>query len=165
MQQKTQRPVQPVQFEITEQTRASVEAWIKAAALASGDYLFPGRIHGSPHVSTRQHVRLVHRWIRSVALDDAAYRTHPTRCTKASLIYHRTKNLRAVQLLLGRSKLDSTVRYLVIEVDAALEMTKQTDASSRNARQRADAVRPTRNTGLVATNDRIVAKMSHRCEQ
>lgn len=162
MQQKTQRPVQ---FEITEQTRASVEARIKAAALASGDYLFPGHIHGSPHVSTRQHVRLVHRWIRSVGLDDAAYGTHPTRCTKASLIYHRTKNLRAVQLLLGRSKLDSTVRYLGIEVDAALEMTKQTDASSRNARQRADAVRPTRNTGLVATNDRIVAKMSHRCKQ
>ena len=124
MQQKTQRPVQ---FEITEQTRASAEAWIRAAGLSSGDYLFPSRIHSSPHVSTRQYARIVHRWIRSIGLDDAAYGTHTMRRTKASLIYRRTKNLRAVQLLLGHSKLESTVRYLGIEVDDALEMAEQTD--------------------------------------
>lgn len=124
MQQKTQRPVQ---FEITEQTRASAEAWIQAAGLSSGDYLFQSRIHGSQHLSTRQYARLVHRWIRSIGLDDTAYGTHTMRRTKASLIYRRTKNLRAVQLLLGHTKLESTVRYLGIEVDDALEMAEQTE--------------------------------------
>ena len=76
MQQKTQRPVQ---FEITEQTRESVEVWIKAAGLSPSDFLFPVRIHASPHLSTRQYARLVHRWIRSIGLDDTAYCTHTMR--------------------------------------------------------------------------------------
>jgi site-specific recombinase XerD len=91
------------------------------------DFLFPGRIHASPHLSTRPYARLVHRWIRSIGLDDTAYGTHTMRRTKASLIYRRTKNLRAVQLLLGHTKLESTVRYLGIEVDDALEMAEQTE--------------------------------------
>jgi len=124
MQQKTQRPVQ---FEITEQTRESVESWIAAAKLSSSDFLFPGRIHASPHLSTRQYARIVHRWIKSIGLDDTAYGTHTMRRTKVSLIYRRTKNLRAVQLLLGHTKLESTVRYLGIEVDDALEMAGQTE--------------------------------------
>jgi integrase len=124
MQQKTQRPVQ---FGITEQTRESVETWIKAAELTPSDFLFPGRIHTSPHFSTRQYARLVHRWVRSVGLDDTAYGTHTMRRTKASLIYRRTKNLRAVQLLLGHTKLESTVRYLGIGADDALEMAEQTE--------------------------------------
>jgi integrase len=107
IQQKTQRPVQ---FEITEQTRESLEVWIKAAKLGSSDYLFPSRIHGSPHISTRQYARIVHRWVASIGLDDAAYRTHTMRRTKAALIYRRTKNLRAVQLLLGHTKLDYLLR-------------------------------------------------------
>ncbi len=123
-QQKTQRPVQ---FEITEQTRESVEAWIKAAKLAASDFLFPSRIHRSPHISTRQYARIVHRWVASIGLDDAAYGTHTMRRTKAALIYRRTKNLRAVQLLLGHTKLESTVPYLGIEVDDALEMAEQTE--------------------------------------
>jgi len=124
MQQKTQRPVQ---FEITEQTRDSVAAWIRHAGLHATDFLFPSRIHDSPHLSTRQYARLVHRWIASIGLDDSAYGTHTMRRTKASLIYRRTKNLRAVQLLLGHTKLESTVRYLGIEVDDALEMAEQTE--------------------------------------
>jgi integrase len=124
MQQKTQRPVQ---FEITEQTRDSVEAWIRHAGLHATDFLFPSRIHDSPHISTRQYARLVHRWIASIGLDDTAYGTQTMRRTKASLIYRRTKNLRAVQLLLGHTKLESTVRYLGIEVDDALEMAEQTE--------------------------------------
>lgn len=123
-QQKTQRPVQ---FEITERTRDSVEAWIKAAMLTPPDFLFPSRLHESPHISTRQYARLVHRWIASIGLDDTAYGTHTMRRTKASLIYRRTKNLRAVQLLLGHTKLESTVRYLGIEVDDALEVAEQTE--------------------------------------
>ena len=124
MQQKTQRPVQ---FEITEQTRDAVYAWIRRASLRSEDFLFPSRVHKSPHLSTRQYARIVDSWVREIGLDPAAYGTHTLRRTKASLIYRRTKNLRAVQLLLGHTKLESTVRYLGIEVDDALEMAEQTE--------------------------------------
>ncbi len=125
MQQKTKRPVQ---FEITEPTRELVHAWIEAAHLSSGAFLFPSRIHMSPHLSTREYARIVHRWVAEIGLDAAMYGTHSMRRTKASLIYRRTKNLRAVQLLLGHAKLESTVRYLGIEVDDALEMAEQTEA-------------------------------------
>jgi integrase len=124
MQQKTQRPVQ---LEITEQTRESLEAWIKARGPKAADFLFPSRIHTSPLLSTRQYARLVHRWVASIGLVDTAYGTHTMRRTKASLIYRRTKNLWAVQLLPGHTKLESTVRYLGIEVDDALEMAAQTE--------------------------------------
>ncbi|HBD33984.1 MAG TPA: integrase, partial [Cupriavidus sp.] len=123
-QQKTHRPVQ---FEITVQTRESVDAWIRLHGLRPSDQLLPSRLHASPHLSTRQYARLVHRWVASIGLDDSVYGTHTMRRTKASLIYRRTKNLRAVQLLLGRSKIESTVRYLGIEVDDALEMAAQTE--------------------------------------
>jgi len=124
MQQTTQRPVQ---FEITELTRKSVFAWIRHAALKSEDYLFSSRIRLSPHLSTRQYARFVEAWVTEIGLDADAYVTHTMRRTKASLIYRRTKNLRAVRLLLGHSKLESTVRYLGIEVDDALEMAEQTE--------------------------------------
>ena len=124
MQQKTQRPVQ---FEITEQTRQAVATWIAYARLRSDDFLFPSRLHASIHLSTRQYARIVHAWVEQIGLDPAAYGTHTLRRTKASLIYRRTKNLRAVQLLLGHTKLESTVRYLGIEVDDALEVAEQTE--------------------------------------
>lgn len=91
------------------------------------DFLFPSRLRASPHLSTRQYARVVQRWVKEIGLDPAAYGTHTLRRTKASLIYRRTKNLRAVQLLLGHTKLESTVRYLGIEVDDALEMAEQTE--------------------------------------
>lgn len=124
MQQKTQRPVQ---FEITAQTRASVEAWIRAARRSSDEFLFPSRARRSAHISTRQYARIVKAWVTTIGLDPTLYGTHTLRRTKASLIYRRTKNLRAVQLLLGHTKLESTVRYLGIEVDDALEMAEQTE--------------------------------------
>ena len=124
MQRKTQRPVQ---FEITEQTREYVQAWVRKAGLKSGDCLFPSRLHHSAHISTRQYARVVHDWLKGIGLDDSAYGTHSMRRTKASLIYRRTKNLCAVQLLLGHTKLESTVRYLGIEVDDALEVAEQTE--------------------------------------
>ncbi|MFJ4371093.1 tyrosine-type recombinase/integrase [Pseudomonas japonica] len=124
MQQKTQHPVQ---FEITEQTRMALEAWMHQAHLRSEDCLFPSRLHGSDHLSTRQYARIVKAWVTAIGLDPALYGTHTLRRTKASLIYRRTKNLRAVQLLLGHTKLESTVRYLGIEVDDALEMAEQTE--------------------------------------
>lgn len=124
VQRKTQRPVQ---FELTDQTRNAVTAWIAKADLKSEQYLFPSRSHISPHVSTRQYARIVRRWVGSIGLDPSAYGTHTMRRTKATLIYRRTKNLRAVQLLLGHTKLESTVRYLGIEVDDALEISEQTE--------------------------------------
>lgn len=124
MQQKTGRPVQ---FEITQPTREAVGEWIKEAVLNSDDYLFPSRIHESPHLGTRQYARIVDSWVKEIGLDPASYGTHSMRRTKASLIYRRTKNIRAIQLLLGHSKLESTVRYLGIEVEDALEMAEQTE--------------------------------------
>jgi integrase len=124
MQHKTQRPVQ---FELTEPTRDAVAAWIAKAKLKSDQFLFPSRLHKSLHISTRQYARMVSQWVGSIGLDPTAYGTHSMRRTKATLIYRRTKNLRAVQLLLGHSKLESTVRYLGIEVDDALEISEQTE--------------------------------------
>lgn len=124
LQQKTQKPVQ---FEITEQTRKSISCWIQQAGLRQGDFLFPSRLKNSPHMSTRQYARLVESWVKEIGLDSAAYGTHSMRRTKVSLIYKQTKNLRAIQLLLGHKKLESTVRYLGIEVDDALELAEQTE--------------------------------------
>jgi len=126
MQKKTERPLQ---FEITEQTTEAVTAWIAAAHLKSAQFLFPSRVSESPHLSTRQYFRIVGYWVWSIGLNPAAYGTHSLRCTKPTLIYRRTKNLRAVQLLLGHSKLESTVWYLGIEVNDALEIAEQTEVS------------------------------------
>jgi len=124
MQQKTHSPVQ---FEITEQTREALSKWIGHAALKTDNFLFPSRVKQSGHISTRQYARLVESWVVEIGLDPSTYGTHSLRRTKASLIYQRTKNIRAVQLLLGHKKLESTVRYLGIEVDDALEMAEQTE--------------------------------------
>ncbi len=124
LQQKTQRLVQ---FEITAPTREAVSTWIKHAKLRSDSFLFPSRIHDSAHLSTRQYARIVDGWTGGIGLDIDSYGTHTMRRTKATLIYRRTKNLRAVQLLLGHTKLESTVRYLGIEVEDALEFAEQTE--------------------------------------
>jgi integrase len=122
VQKKTGRPVQ---FEITEQTRVSVETWLRALRTTGSRYLFPSRLHARPYLSTRQYARLVHRWIDSIGLESASYGTHSMRRTKATQIYRKTGNLRAVQLPLGHTKLESTVRYLGIEVDDALHIAEQ----------------------------------------
>ena len=124
MQQKTGLPVQ---FEITEQTREAIGNWINEAELMSDDYLFKSRNRISSHLSTRQYARRVNNWVKGIGLDPAEYGTHSMRRIKASLIYRRTKNLRAVQILLGHTKMESTVKYLGIEVDDALEMAEQTE--------------------------------------
>ena len=117
----------PVQFEITEQTRKSIEAWYAKAQLKYDDYLFPSRNTSSPHITPRQYARIAKSWFTLIELDPYTYGTHSLRRTKATLIYRRTKNLRAVQLLLGHTKLESTVRYLGIEVDDALEIAEHTE--------------------------------------
>ena len=109
MQHKTQRPVQ---YEITQATREAVQKWIKQAGLKSEDLVFPSRIHDSPHLGTRQYARILEGWVEQLGLDPADYGTHSMRRTKATLIYRRTKNLRAVQLLLGHS-IDSSQRCVI----------------------------------------------------
>ncbi|MGO4893191.1 tyrosine-type recombinase/integrase [Flavobacterium sp. W21_SRS_FM6] len=125
VQQKTGTPVQ---FEITESTRLSLSALIDHYKLTSYDYLFKSRIQSSEHISTRQYGRIVDNWVSSIGLDHTQYGTHSMRRTKPSLIYKKTKNLRACQLLLGHRKLESTVRYLGIEVDDALEVSESIDS-------------------------------------
>jgi integrase len=124
LQQKTGRPVQ---FEITEQTRDAISDWMTSANLSRSGYLFPTRLAASKHLSTRQYARIVESWATQIGLDPSAYGTHSLRRTKPTLIYKRTKNLRAIQLLLGLTKLESTVKYLGIEVDDALEIAEQTE--------------------------------------
>ena len=124
VEQKTGRPVP---FELTEPTREALAAWLKKRCLRSGDWQFPSRSHAGDHVTTRQYSRLVDDWVTLAGLDPAGYGTHSLRRTKVALVYKRTGNIRACQLLLGHSKLESTVRYLGIEVDDALVLSEQTD--------------------------------------
>jgi integrase len=115
----------PVRFELTEQTRQAVDDYIKASGKKPGEFLFNGRGHKDHCMTTRQYARLVSRWIESIGLDPLFFATHSPRRTKATLIYHRTGNLRAVQLLLGHRKIESTVKYLGVEVDDALALAEQ----------------------------------------
>lgn len=124
IQKKTGRPVH---FEITKNTQKSITKLIKGQKIDGEDYLFKSRIKASLHLSTRQYSRFVRRWVASIGLNPATYGTHSLRRTKAALIYRKTGNLRAVQLLLGHSKLESTVRYLGVEVDDALEISSSID--------------------------------------
>lgn len=124
VQNKTGRPVQ---FELSEQTQASVAAWVAERQSQLGDPLFPSRIRGRAHLSTRQYARILKDWVTSIGLDPNLYGTHSMRRTKAAQIYKKTGNLRAVQLLLGHTKLESTVRYLGIEVEDALQISEQVE--------------------------------------
>jgi integrase len=123
-QKKTGRPVR---FELTEQTRQAVDDYLTAAGKKPGEFLFTGRRSFEHCMTTRQYARLVSEWIGSIGLDPRLFGTHSLRRTKATLIYRRTGNLRAVQLLLGHTKIESTVRYLGIEVDDALAIAEQVD--------------------------------------
>ncbi|HEY9344444.1 MAG TPA: tyrosine-type recombinase/integrase [Inquilinus sp.] len=123
IQQKTARPVQ---FELTDNTRRAVQVWLAHLGQAVG-FLFPSPVRRHSHLSTRQYARILHGWVADAGLDSAAYGTHSMRRTKAAQIYRKTGNLRAVQLLLGHRKLESTVRYLGIEVDDALSISEQLD--------------------------------------
>jgi site-specific recombinase XerC len=124
IQQKTGRPVP---FEITEPARDALAHWLELRGPRPDDWLFPSRTRAGAHIGTRQCARLVDRWVQMIDLNPGAYGTHSLRRTKVALIYKKTGNLRACQLLLGHGKLESTVRYLGIEVDDALEISEQID--------------------------------------
>ncbi len=124
MQQKTGRPVQ---FEILEPARTTILAWLERRGGAIDDFAFPSRIDHAAHISTRQYARLVDEWVIGIGLHAEDYGTHSLRRTKASIIYKRTGNLRAVQILLGHTKIESTVRYLGVDVDDALTLAEGTE--------------------------------------
>ena len=113
-----------VQFEVTKQTREAIEAWCHSTDLRPHDWLFPSRKDRTRHLSTRQYARIVEGWVKAIGLPRSSYATHSMRRTKATLIYRKTGNLRAVQLLLGHSKIDSTVLYLGVEVEDALALAE-----------------------------------------
>ncbi|UWQ32384.1 tyrosine-type recombinase/integrase [Leisingera sp. M527] len=124
VQSKTQ---QPVRFEITEGTRKSLSRWMDEPMMVGSEYLWPGRFHDRLHISTRQYARLVRGWVRSIGLDSTSYGTHSMRRTKVAHIDRKTGNLRAVQLLLGHTKMDSTVRYLGVELEDALAISESVE--------------------------------------
>lgn len=123
-QKKTGRPVR---FELTEQTRQAIDEYLRVTGRKAGEFLFAGRRGVGSSLTTRQYARLVGEWIGSIGLDPLKFGTHSMRRTKATLIYRRTGNLRAVQLLLGHTKIESTVRYLGIEIDDAIEIAEKVE--------------------------------------
>jgi integrase len=124
IQQKTGRPVQ---FEVTSDVRASLFAWLERRGGSPSEHAFPSRLHRNYHMSTRQYARLVDEWVTAIGLRRAEYGTHSLRRTKASMIYKATGNLRAVQILLGHTKIENTVRYLGVDVEDALTLAEHTD--------------------------------------
>ncbi|WP_281992724.1 tyrosine-type recombinase/integrase [Sulfitobacter geojensis] len=124
IQSKTKKPVQ---FELTQNTRVSILVWFQSPEMFACQFMFPSRFHHRPHISTRQYGRLVGDWVTSIGLEPSAYGTHSLRRTKAAEIYRKTGNLRAVQLLLGHTKVDSKVRYLGVELEDALSIAERID--------------------------------------
>ena len=124
IQQKTRRPVQ---FELASDVRASLLSWLERRGGSTVDHLFPSRIDHSNHMSTRQYARLVDEWVTAIGLRKAEYGTHSLRRTKAAMIYRATGNIRAIQILLGHSKIENTVRYLGVDVEDALLLAERTE--------------------------------------
>lgn len=124
VQQKTGRPVQ---FELMQDARASLLAWLERRGGALDDFVFPSRINHAGHLGTRQYARLVDEWITGIGLRREEYGTHSLRRTKASIIYKATGNLRAAQILLGHTKIENTVRYLGVDVEDALTLAEGTE--------------------------------------
>lgn len=124
VQQKTGRPVQ---FELLYAARASIMAWLERRGGTLDDFVFPSRIDHATHMSTRQYARLVDEWVTGIGLRPEDYGTHSLRRTKASIIYKQTGNLRAVQILLGHTNIESTVRYLGVDVEDALTLSERTE--------------------------------------
>lgn len=124
IQQKTGRPVQ---FELTADVRSSLLAWLERRGGAVNDYVFPSRVDCSGHLSTRQYARLVDQWVTAIGLRRAEYGTHSLRRTKAAMIYRATGNIRAIQILLGHTKIENTVRYLGVDIEDALILAESTE--------------------------------------
>ena len=165
IQQKTGKPVT---FELTEQTRKSVVAWLNVRSGCLEDFIFPSSQNPEAHIGTRQYARLVKQWVEAIGLNPALYGTHSMRRTKVALIYKTTGNLRAVQILLGHSKLESTVRYLGVDIDDALTLSEAADLWSTHPTGGVVSRRPTERAeprpSLHVRNDRQVGRIADiRC--
>lgn len=114
----------PVQFELLEPTRGSILAWLERRGSALDEFVFPSRLDHARHISTRQYARLVDEWVAGIGLRPEDYGAHSLRRTKASIIYKQTGNLRAVQILFGHTKIESTVHYLGVDVEDALALAE-----------------------------------------
>ncbi|WP_298671518.1 tyrosine-type recombinase/integrase [uncultured Sphingomonas sp.] len=124
VQQKTGRPVQ---FELTADVRTSLLAWLERRGGSVADYVFPSRVDHANHMSTRQYARLVDEWVTAIGLRSTEYGTHSLRRTKAAMIYRATGNVRAIQILLGHTKIENTVRYLGVDIEDALLLAERTE--------------------------------------
>ena len=124
IQQKTNRPVQ---FELTADVRATLLAWLERRGGSISDYLFPSRVDHAGHMNTRQYARLVDEWVTAIRLRKAEYGTHSLRRAKAAMIYRATGNIRAIQILLGHTKIENTVRYLGVDIEDALLLAERTE--------------------------------------
>lgn len=124
IQQKTSRPVQ---FELTADVRATLLSWLERRVGSIADFLFPSRVDHTGHMSTRQYARLVDEWVAAIGLRKAEYGTHSLRRTKAAMIYRATGNIRAIQILLGHTKIENTVRYLGVDIEDALLLAERTE--------------------------------------
>ncbi|WP_127144077.1 tyrosine-type recombinase/integrase [Pelagibacterium montanilacus] len=124
VQQKTGRLVQ---FELTSDVRASLLTWLERRVGSVGDFAFPSRVDHDHHMSTRQYARLVDEWVTAIGLRSSDYGTHSLRRTKAAMIYKATGNLRAIQILLGHTKIENTVRYLGVDIEDALLLAERTE--------------------------------------
>ena len=122
-----QKTVRSVQFELLEPTRGSILVWLERRGGALDEFVFPSRIDHADHISTRQYARLADEWVAGIGLRPEDYRTHSLRRTKASIIYKQTGNLRAVQILLGHTKIESAVRYLGVDAEDALALAEATE--------------------------------------
>lgn len=122
-----QKTGMPVQFELMADARVTLQRWLDRRGGTVDDFAFPSRVDYLGHLSTRQYARLVDEWVTAIGLDSREYGTHSLRRTKASMIYKRTGNLRAVQLLLGHSKIENTIRYLGVDIDNALTLSERTE--------------------------------------
>jgi integrase len=116
-----------VQFELTADVRTTLLAWLERRGRSTSDYLFPSRVDPSAHMSTRQYVRLVDKWVTAIGLRKAEYGTHSLRRTKAAMIYRATGSIRAIQILLGHTRIENTVRYLGVDVEGALLLAERTE--------------------------------------
>jgi site-specific recombinase XerC len=116
-----------MQFEIMDDARASLLKWLELQGGSMDDYSFPSRTDHADRMSMRQYARLVDEWVIGLGLPSEDYGTHSMRRTKASIIYKATGNLRAVQILLGHTKIESTVRYLGVDVEDALTLAEGTE--------------------------------------
>ncbi|PAQ04479.1 integrase [Mesorhizobium temperatum] len=112
---------------LTSDVRASLLAWLERRGGTINDHAFPSRVVQANHMSTRQYARLVDEWVSAIGLRRQEYGTHSLRRTKASMIYKATGNLRAVQILLGHTKIENTVRYLGVDIEDALVLAERTE--------------------------------------